>query len=235
MFLEIHDLHVSYGVIAALRGVNLSVRPGQIVTLIGANGAGKTTLLKTISGLLIPKQGTVEFQGQSIAGVAPHQLVRQGLVHVPEGRGIFPNLNVSENLALGAYSRRDDVTADREEILGILPLLRDRLTQSAGTLSGGEQQMLAIARAMLARPRLLLLDEPSLGLAPKMTQVIFQVIREINARGTTILLVEQNARLALQTAHYAYVIETGEVATHGAAQELAESDLIRKTYLGIRD
>ena len=231
--LSITDLHVNYGAIAALRGVSLTVPQGQIVALIGANGAGKTTLLKTVSGLLKPTQGQIRFCDQSIVGQPTHQLVGRGLVHVPEGRGIFPNLNVSENLDLGAYTRHDDIQPDRERALDLFPRLRERLNQSAGTLSGGEQQMLAIARALLARPKLLLLDEPSLGLAPLITQLIFRILREINATGTTILLVEQNARLALQTAHYAYVIETGELALHGPAQELAESDSVRKTYLGI--
>jgi branched-chain amino acid transport system ATP-binding protein len=232
--LSVDKLSVNYGAIQALRGISLRVDPGEIVTLIGANGAGKSTTLKTISGLLQPKEGTVQFNGQAVQGWAPHRIVEDGLVQVPEGRGIFANLTVDENLQLGAFTRKDRaaITKDRERALTLFPRIKERLRQQAGTLSGGEQQMLAIARAMLSRPKLLMLDEPSLGLAPQIVQTIFQVIREINREGTTILLVEQNAAMALQVAHRAYVIEVGEILMHGPASELAASDSVRKAYLG---
>jgi branched-chain amino acid transport system ATP-binding protein len=234
--LEVNDLHVSYGAIRSLRGISLRVDSGEIVTLIGANGAGKTTTLRAISGLAKLGQGTVAYDGSSIAGVPPHQIVRKGLVHVPEGRGIFLNLTVDENLQLGAYSRHDsEITKDRDRVFELFPRVRERLKQVAGTLSGGEQQMLAIGRALLARPKLLLLDEPSLGLAPRVVQTIFQVIREINQSGTTILLIEQNARMALKTAHRAYVLEVGKIIMEGRAEELAASDQVRKAYLGVHD
>lgn len=233
--LEINNLSVSYGAIQALRGISLRVEPGEVVTLIGGNGAGKSTTLRTISGLLQPQQGTILFEGQPIHGRPPHHIVRLGVVQVPEGRGIFANLTVEENLQLGAFARsdHDQVQQDRERALELFPRIRDRLKQQAGTLSGGEQQMLAIARALLARPKLLLLDEPSLGLAPQIVQTIFQVIREINQKGTTILLVEQNARMALQLAKRAYVLEVGMIQMQGDAAELAASDEVRKAYLGI--
>lgn len=232
--LTVNNLSVCYGAIQALRGISLRVEQGEIVTLIGANGAGKSTTLRTISGMLHPKQGTVEFNGQAMQGLAPHRIVEHGLVQVPEGRGIFANLTVDENLQLGAYTRHDKagIGKDRERALELFPRVRERLRQLAGTLSGGEQQMLAIARAMLTRPKLLMLDEPSLGLAPQIVKTIFQVIREINREGTTILLVEQNAAMALQVAHRAYVIEVGEIQMEGPAKELAASDSIRKAYLG---
>jgi branched-chain amino acid transport system ATP-binding protein len=234
--LQITDLSVSYGAIQALRGVSLRVEKGEVVTLIGANGAGKSTTLRTISGLLQPKQGSIVFDGAAIHGRRPDEIVRMGLSQVPEGRGIFANLTVDENLQLGAFTRTDraQVRKDREKALGFFPRVRDRLRQQAGTLSGGEQQMLAIARALLARPKLLLLDEPSLGLAPQIVQTIFQVIREINREGTTILLVEQNARMALQVANRAYVLEVGEIEMEGPATELAASDEVRKAYLGVQ-
>jgi branched-chain amino acid transport system ATP-binding protein len=233
--LSLTDLHVSYGAIRAVRGVSLQVEEGQIATLIGANGAGKSTILRAVSGVQPIVAGTIEFAGQRIDGLAAHEIVRRGLVQVPEGRGIFANLSVDENLRLGAFRRNDttQIKAARDRALDLFPRLRERLKQNAGTLSGGEQQMLAIARALIAGPRLLLLDEPSLGLAPQIMQTIFAVIREINARGTTILLVEQNARLALQAAHHAYVLETGEFAMQGPAAELAQSDAVRKAYLGV--
>ncbi len=233
--LVLRNLHVSYGAIRAVRGIDLQVETGQVVTLIGANGAGKSTTLQAISGLLAVASGTIEFDGRPINGLPPHEIVRRGLVQVPEGRGIFANLSVEENLELGTFRLKDrtQAVADRDHALDLFPRLRERLRQNAGTLSGGEQQMLAIARALIAGPRLLLLDEPSLGLAPQVLQTIFQVIREINARGTTVLLVEQNAHMALHTAHYAYVLETGAIAMHGPARELAESDEVRKAYLGI--
>jgi branched-chain amino acid transport system ATP-binding protein len=234
--LELKDVHVSYGAIRAIRGVSLEVQEKRIVTLIGANGAGKSTLLRTISGLQVPLRGEILLDGRSIAGLRPHRIVRQGLVQVPEGRGIFANLTVAENLALGAYCRRDSraIRAQRRDrALGFFPRIRERLAQNAGTLSGGEQQMLAIARALVAGPRLLLLDEPSLGLAPQIMQTIFHVIREINELGTTILLVEQNAHMALSMAHHAYVLETGQIALQGPAAELAKSEDVRRAYLGV--
>jgi branched-chain amino acid transport system ATP-binding protein len=234
--LRVDNLTVFYGSIQALRGISLSVEPGEVVTLIGANGAGKSTTLRTISGLLQPKQGTIHFAGAPIQGWAPHRIVRSGLVQVPEGREIFANLTVEENLQLATMARRDrsGVRADRDRALALFPRIAERLGQNAGTLSGGEQQMLAIARALVARPKLLMLDEPSLGLAPQLVRSIFQVIREINREGTTILLVEQNANMALHVAHRAYVIEVGQIRMQGPAAELAESDDIRKAYLGAR-
>jgi branched-chain amino acid transport system ATP-binding protein len=234
--LELQDVQVAFGAIRAVRGVSLRVEPGEIVTLIGANGAGKTTTLRTISGLLRPTSGQILYDGRAIESLAPHLIVRSGLVQVPEGRGIFSNLTVDENLSLGAYSRRDEeVRDDRERVLQIFPRIRERLSQVAGTLSGGEQQMLAIGRALLARPRLLLLDEPSLGLAPQIVQQIFEIIADINRTGTTILLVEQNARMALKVANRAYVLEVGQIIMEGSAAELAASDEVRKAYLGVHD
>ena len=232
--LSVRNLSVSYGAIEAIRNCSLRVEQGEIVTLIGGNGAGKSTMLRTISGLLTPKQGTIQFEDKEIQGQPPHRIAQSGLVHVPEGRGIFANLTVEENLQLGAYSRNDhaEIRKDRERALELFPRVRERLKQAAGTLSGGEQQMVAIARAMLSRPRLLMLDEPSLGLAPQIVQTIFQVIREINNSGTTILLVEQNAAMALKVAHRAYVIEVGSIEMEGPAAELASSDEVRKAYLG---
>jgi branched-chain amino acid transport system ATP-binding protein len=232
--LQVDGLRVFYGAIEALRGISLRVDEGEVVTLIGANGAGKSTTLRTISGLLQPKAGTIQFNGNEIQDSAPHKVVKAGLVHVPEGREIFANLTVDENLQLGAFLRKDraGIRTDRERALQLFPRVRERLTQQAGTLSGGEQQMLAIARALVARPKLLMLDEPSLGLAPQLVRTIFQVIREINQAGTTILLVEQNANMALQVAHRAYVIEVGKIRMEGPAADLAASDEVRKAYLG---
>ncbi|MBI4510705.1 MAG: ABC transporter ATP-binding protein [Deltaproteobacteria bacterium] len=233
--LEVRDLDVHYGAIHALKGVSLAVNEGQVVTLIGANGAGKSTTLRAISGLIKPTRGTIVFDGKPISGKAAHQIVRLGISHAPEGRGIFANLTVDDNLAIGAFTRKDPegVARDRDRVLELFPRLRERLHQNAGTLSGGEQQMLAIARALLARPRLLLLDEPSLGLAPQVVQTIFRIIRDINQSGTTILLVEQNAHMALQVASHGYVLEVGEVAMADSAQKLAASDEVRKAYLGV--
>lgn len=233
--LEVSNLHVSYGAIQALRGCSLHVDEGEIVTLIGGNGAGKSTMLRTISGLLTPRQGEIRFNGDDLNRCPPHVVTRKGLIHVPEGRGIFANLTVEENLQLGAFSRSDtqQIKDDKERALTLFPRVRERLRQMAGTLSGGEQQMVAIARALLARPKLLMLDEPSLGLAPQVVQTIFQVIREINRTGTTILLVEQNAAMALNVAHRAYVLEVGSIEMEGPASELANSDDVRKVYLGI--
>ncbi len=232
--LEVTDLCVNYGAIKALHGVTLKVQRGQIVTLIGCNGAGKSTTLRAISGLVRPSSGSVTYQGKPLSRLAPHEIVKLGVVQAPEGRGIFPNMTVSENLELGAFTRRDHraIKADRDKSLDLFPRLRERLTQSAGTLSGGEQQMLAIARSLMARPELLLLDEPSLGLAPQIVQTIFKIIRDINATGTTILLVEQNANMALKAAHFAYVLEVGAIRMSGPAAQLAASDEVRKAYLG---
>ncbi|GAB6876250.1 ABC transporter ATP-binding protein [Thermaerobacter litoralis] len=234
--LEVRDLHVYYGPIHALKGVSLSVAEGEIVTLIGANGAGKTTLLRAISGLTPPRRGTIAFEGRSLLRRLPEDIVRLGVSHVPEGRRIFANLTVQENLELGAFLRRDraELARDRERVFTLFPRLKERLHQVAGTLSGGEQQMLAIGRALMARPRLLLLDEPSLGLAPLLVRTIFDVIKEINGQGTTILLVEQNAHMALSIAHRAYVLETGRIVLEGPAEALRQSEQIRAAYLGGR-
>jgi branched-chain amino acid transport system ATP-binding protein len=234
ILLNVENLSVFYGSIQALRGVSLRVEAGEIVTLIGSNGAGKTTTLQTISGLLQPKEGNVHFDGRAIRGWPPHRIVRSGLIQVPEGRRIFANLTVDENLQLAGFTRTDRaaIRKDRDRALDLFPRVRERLQQPAGTLSGGEQQMLAIARALVARPKLLMLDEPSLGLAPQVVRSIFQVIREINREGTTILLVEQNANMALHVAHRAYVIEVGDIRREGPAAELAASDEVRKAYLG---
>ncbi len=235
--LEIAGLDVHYGGIHALKGVSLKVEAGEVVTLIGANGAGKTTTLRAISGLLKPSRGTVTFDGKPITGVAPHLIVGRGLIHAPEGRGIFSNMSVDENLAIGAFLRKDrgQVAKDREHALDLFPRLRERLAQNAGTLSGGEQQMLSIARALLSRPKLLLLDEPSLGLAPLVVALIFKIVKTIAADGTTILLVEQNAHMALGVASRAYVLEVGQIVLEGPAKDLAKDDKIRKAYLGIHD
>jgi branched-chain amino acid transport system ATP-binding protein len=232
--LIVQDLHVHYGAIHALHGVSISIEPRQIVTLIGANGAGKSTALRAISGLLRPTSGSIVFQDKSIVGTPPHLIVRMGLAHCPEGRGIFANLSVDENLDLGAFARTDsaEISKDRERALGLFPRIRERLRQNAGTLSGGEQQMLAMARALMARPKLLLLDEPSLGLAPQFVQTIFKIIREINESGATILLVEQNAHMALNVAHYGYCLEVGRVKMADDCKRLAASDEVRKAYLG---
>ncbi len=233
--LEIRDLVVSYGAVRALHGVSLRVEQGEVVTLIGCNGAGKSTTLRAISGLARAAAGAIEFEGRAIHRMPPHEIVRLGVAHAPEGRGIFANMTVDENLELGAYTRSDKagIAKDREWALTLFPRLGERLKQNAGTLSGGEQQMLAIARAILTKPRLLLLDEPSLGLAPQVVQTIFKIVREINAAGTTILLVEQNAHMALKVAHRAYVLEVGEIKMSGKAADLAASDEVRKAYLGV--
>ena len=235
--LEIEGLDVHYGGIHALKGVSLKVEKGEVVTLIGGNGAGKTTTLRSISGVVKPTRGTIKFNGEVITGVPPHQIVERGLVHAPEGRGIFANMSVGENLDIGAFMRKDKagIAKDRDHALSLFPRLKERLAQNAGTLSGGEQQMLAIARALMARPRLLLLDEPSLGLAPQVVALIFKIVRTIAAEGTTILLVEQNAHMALGVARRAYVLEVGTVRLEGPAADLAKDDTIRKAYLGIHD
>lgn len=231
--LSIRGLEVGYGAISALHGIDLDVNKGEIVTLIGANGAGKTTTLRTISGLLKPRKGTIEFDGSEITGVQPHVITARGISHVPEGRGIFANLTVSDNLELGAYLRKGRIGKEEyDRIFTLFPVLKERIKQNAGTLSGGEQQMLAISRALMAKPTVLLLDEPSLGLAPQMVQTIFRVIREINAEGTTILLVEQNAHMALVTAHRGYVMETGRIILADETKALLASDRIKQAYLG---
>jgi branched-chain amino acid transport system ATP-binding protein len=235
--LEINGLDVHYGGIHALKGVSLTVEKGEVVTLIGANGAGKTTTLRAISGLVKPSAGTVRFDGAEITTTAAHAIVARGLIHAPEGRGIFANMTVAENLEIGAFLRKDtaQIKKDKDHALSLFPRLKERLAQNAGTLSGGEQQMLAIARALLSRPKLLLLDEPSLGLAPQIVALIFKIVRTIAADGTTILLVEQNAHMALGVANRAYVLEVGQIVLAGDAKELAKNDQIRKAYLGVHD
>jgi branched-chain amino acid transport system ATP-binding protein len=231
--LAVSELDVYYGAIHALKGVSLRVDEKEIVTLIGANGAGKSTLLRTVSGLLRPRSGRVTYQAAEIAGRPAHSLVAGGLVQVPEGRKIFANLTVMENLEMGAYLRRDPIKPDVEHVFTLFPRLRERRAQNAGTLSGGEQQMLAMGRALMSRPRLLLLDEPSMGLAPLLVREIFHIIRRINEEGVTVLLVEQNALMALQVAHRAYVLESGRIAMEGPAAELAHDDRVKKAYLGV--
>ena len=232
--LEIDNLHVYYGAIHAVKGVSLSVDAGEVATLIGANGAGKSTTLRTVSGLLRPREGAVRFEGKDITRMRPDQIVRMGLCQVPEGRRVFANLSVRENLEMGAYTRRDSaaIKSDLDGVLTTFPRLKERFSQSAGTLSGGEQQMLAMGRALMGRPRVLLLDEPSLGLAPFMVQEIFRIIAEINQRGTTILLVEQNARMALRAARRGYVLETGNVVLSDSGAALLDNPEVRKAYLG---
>jgi len=232
--LKIENIDVYYGAIHALKGISAEVNEGEIVTLIGANGAGKSTILRTISGLLKPKAGQINFEGKSIAGVVAQDIVKVGISQVPEGRRVFANMSVLENLELGAYIRNDKkgIQEDMENVFVKFPRLSERRSQLAGTLSGGEQQMLAMGRALMSRPRLLLLDEPSMGLAPLLVKEIFSIIKEINASGTTVLLVEQNAHMALSIAHRAYVLETGRITLSGDAKELAASEEIRKAYLG---
>jgi branched-chain amino acid transport system ATP-binding protein len=231
--LEISDLHVYYGEIHALKGISFRVGQGEIVTLLGNNGAGKTTTLRTVSGLLSPRHGDVRFEGASLVGVPPHDVVLKGITHVPEGRRIFNRLTVVENLEMGAYTRGDpQIASDMEHVFVTFPRLKERRTQVAGTLSGGEQQMLAIGRALMARPRLLLLDEPSMGLAPVLVEQIFETVQTINRQGVTILLVEQNAAMALSIAERGYVLETGRLPLEGGARELADNPEVRRAYLG---
>jgi branched-chain amino acid transport system ATP-binding protein len=232
--LEIKDIHTYYGNIHALKGVSLTVSQGEVVTLIGSNGAGKTTTLRTIQGLLRPRQGTVLFEGKPLETLSTEAIVRLGISQSPEGRLIFPRMTVQENLEMGAYLRNDTlgIKSDMEKALNLFPRLRERISQKGGTLSGGEQQMLAIGRALMSRPRLLLLDEPSMGLAPMLVSQIFAIIRDINAQGTTILLVEQNARMALSVAHRGYVIQTGQVVVTGTARDLQSNETVRQAYLG---
>ena len=232
--LDVKGLEVSYGAIKALRGIALSVGKGESVALIGANGAGKTSTLRAISGMVKPQAGAITLRSENVTGLKSHQMVPRGMAHAPEGRGVFPNLTVQENLDLGAYLRRDrpGIADDLKKVFGFFPILSERRAQMAGTLSGGEQQMLSISRALMSRPTLLLLDEPSLGLAPQVTQTIFRILRDVNASGTSILLVEQNAHLALGLAQWAYVLETGEVVMEGTGRALLASEDIRKAYLG---
>jgi branched-chain amino acid transport system ATP-binding protein len=234
MLLTVTNLEVCYGVISAVQDVSLQIDTGEIVTLIGANGAGKTTLLRTISGLIRPQRGAISFANHDITREPPHEIVRRGICHVPEGRQVFPNLTVRENLLLGAYQQTDRavIRAEMERCCVYFPVLQERASQKAGTLSGGEQQMLAIARALMARPQLLLLDEPSLGLAPLIVRKIFQIIREINGQGTTVFLVEQNAHMALTIAHRAYVLQTGRVIKTDSAKAMLEDPDVKKAYLG---
>ncbi|HKO34164.1 MAG TPA: ABC transporter ATP-binding protein [Candidatus Limnocylindria bacterium] len=232
--LTVDDIHVYYGNIAALKGLSFTVGRGEIVTLLGSNGAGKSTTLRTVSGLLRPRKGMVTFQGKRLDGVQAHDVVKLGIAQSPEGRRIFPRMTVSENLDLGAYLRKDgaEVAKDRENVLELFPRLRERITQKAGTMSGGEQQMLAVARALMARPALLLLDEPSMGLAPVLVDLIFDTIARIREQGTTVLLVEQNALAALRVADRAYVLESGSLKLSGSAEELSRDEEIVKAYLG---
>lgn len=233
--LEIHDIHTYYGNIHALKGISLTVEEGEIVTLIGANGAGKTTTLRSVSGLLAPRQGKVYLEGEDLSTYKAHEIVYKGVAMVPEGRGIFARLSVSENLDMGAFSRTDraGIGEDLERVFTLFPRLKERRTQVAGTLSGGEQQMLATGRALMAHPRLMLMDEPSMGLAPVLVESIFETIQEINKEGTTILLVEQNAQMALSVADRGYVLQTGEIVLHETADKLKENEMVQKAYLGI--
>ncbi|WP_322818233.1 ABC transporter ATP-binding protein [Tepidiforma sp.] len=230
--LDIRDLHAGYGAILAVKGISLHVEEGEIVTLIGSNGAGKSTTLRAISGVIRPRSGQITFAGQRIDRLQPHAIVRLGLSHVPEGRGIFHSLSVHENLLMGAYTRNDTVQQDLDRVYRLFPRLQERLRQPGGTLSGGEQQMLAIGRALMARPRLLLLDEPSMGLSPVLVETIFQTIQEIRREGATVLLVEQNALMALEIADRAYVIESGQITISGTGAELSRDDSVRRAYLG---
>lgn len=231
--LKIENLAVSYGMIQAVHGVSFDVKPGEIVTLIGANGAGKTTILRTISGLIRPKSGQILFEDQEITKTPPQKIVAAGLSQVPEGRHVFPGLSVMENLEMGAYLRKDGgLKGDYEQVFEKFPVLKERRNQDAATLSGGEQQMLAMGRALMSKPKLLLLDEPSMGLAPIFIKEIFSIIQEINAQGTTVLLIEQNAKMALSVAHRGYVLETGKIVLSGTGAELLDSEEVKKAYLG---
>ena len=232
--LTVEDVHTFYGSIEALKGISLEVREGEIVTLIGANGAGKSTTLRSINGLNHPRQGKIVFQGTDVTSMPPHQIVKRGISQSPEGRKLFPRMTVTENLEMGAFQRSDraEMREDMDRVYSLFPRLAERKTQKAGTMSGGEQQMLAIGRALMARPKLLLLDEPSMGLAPIFVEKIFEIVREINEQGTPILLVEQNALMALDTADRGYVLETGKVALADDAKSLRQNEQVRKTYLG---
>ena len=230
--LEVRDLCVSYGGIRAVKGISFNVPEGEVVTLIGANGAGKSSTLRSIAGLEKASGGSIQFDGKELTQMGTEQLVTEGITLVPEGRRVFPNLSVLENLKIGAYQRKDALEEDTEWIYGLFPRLKERSWQMAGTLSGGEQQMLAIGRALMSRPKLIMMDEPSLGLAPIVVQGVFDIIREINRQGVTILLVEQNANMALKAAHRAYVMETGQITLSGTGKELAENEQVKAAYLG---
>ena len=233
MMIQVKDLNVFYGGIHALKGLDFTVNKGEIVSLVGANGAGKTTTLRAISGVL-PYKGEVSFEGKSLAGIPTHKIVRQGIAHSPEGRGVFPNLTVLENLEMGAFIRSDrkEIQKDLEHCYELFPRLKERLKQAAGTLSGGEQQMLAMSRALMSRPKLLMLDEPSLGLAPLIVAQIFEIVKKVNAEGMTVLLVEQNARMALEISHRAYVVETGKIILSGTGRDLLTDSRVIDSYLG---
>jgi branched-chain amino acid transport system ATP-binding protein len=236
MLLKVQDIETWYGSAQALKGVSLKVESGELISILGANGAGKTTLLRTISGLIEPRKGTIEFEGQRIDRTGAEEIVRMGVSHCPEGRKLFPQMTVYKNLLLGGYVRKTDpqgIRESMEEVFGLFPVLQDRREQLAGTLSGGEQQMLVISRGLMSRPKLLMLDEPSLGIAPLLVARIFEVIKDINRRGMTILLVEQNAAVALNIAHHGYVLETGEIVLSGEARELLQEEKVREAYLGV--
>jgi branched-chain amino acid transport system ATP-binding protein len=232
--LQISDIHTYYGSIHALKGISLEVQEGEIVTLLGANGAGKSTTLRSINGLNRPRQGSISFRGQDITSVPPHKIVQRGIAQSPEGRRLFPRMTVIENLEMGAFQRKDrgEIKGDMDRVFELFPRLHERRSQKAGTMSGGEQQMCAIGRALMARPKLLLLDEPSLGLAPIFVERIFDIIKQINEQGTSILLVEQNALMALEAAHRGYVMETGRIVLADSAEALKTNEQVRKTYLG---
>ena len=230
--LKITDLRVNYGGIEAVKGISFDVPEGKIVTLIGANGAGKSSTLRTISGLVKPRSGKIEFKGTDITGKDPTTIMQSGITLVPEGRRIFPDLTVQENLRVGAYIRKDDISADLDWVYGLFPRLKERSWQAGGTLSGGEQQMLAVARALMSRPKIIMMDEPSLGLAPLIVRDIFSIIKEINRQGVTVLLIEQNANMALKTADYAYVLETGRIGLSGTGRELLADEKVKRAYLG---
>ena len=234
MKLEIRDLHVSYGGIRALKGIDLTVEEGQIVTLIGANGAGKSTTLRAISGLQKPQSGSILYGGEELVGLPAKEIVRQGIIHVPEGRRVFPDMTVAENLKIGAFLRndKDGIARDLDYVYTLFPRLKERSWQMAGTLSGGEQQMLAVGRALMSRPKVLMMDEPSLGLAPLIVKDIFSIIRRVNADGITVLLIEQNANAALRIADYGYVLETGTIALTGTGEELLRNESVHEAYLG---
>ncbi len=232
IMLKVTDLKVHYGGIEALKGISFDVRQGQIVTLIGANGAGKSTILKTVSGLMHPRSGSITFCGQDIGHTDAYKLLRTGLAHVPEGRRIFPDMTVLENLKIGAYLRKDDLTDDLNWVFDLFPRLKERSWQAGGTLSGGEQQMLAVGRALMSRPKVIMMDEPSLGLAPIIVRGIFDIIKEINKQGVTVLLIEQNANMALKTADRGYVMETGRITLTGSGAELLSNEAVKAAYLG---
>lgn len=232
--LEIKDLSVNFGGIKAVNDISLSVEKGKIITLIGANGAGKSTILKSVSGTIKPQSGEIIFEGENICGLSPDKIVSKGVTLVPEGRRVFPNLTVLENLKIGAYLRKDSLTSDIEYVYSLFPRLKERNWQLAGTLSGGEQQMLAVGRALMARPKLIMMDEPSLGLAPLVVKDIFNIIKTINESGITVLLIEQNANMALKTADYGFVIETGNITLSGTGEELLSNESVKEAYLGKR-